>query len=94
MVIVEASLYLGSGSTAMGSSDSTLVISRSETRSLSVQSRGESSFGSLLAAFDKGAEDDGSDVEGESANGGTAADGLAGSGTELELGDASGSVLE
>ena len=93
MVIVEASLYLGSGSTAMGSSDSTLVISRSETRSLSVQSRGESSFGSLLAASDEGAED-GSDVERESDVGGTAAGGLAGSGTELKLGDASGSVLE
>ena len=78
----------------MGSSDSTLAISRSETRSLSVQSGGESSFGSLLAAFDEGAEDDGSDVERESADGGTAAGGLAGSGTELELGDASGSVLE
>ena len=62
--------------------------------SLSVESRRESSFGSLLAAFDEGAEDNGSGVEGESADGGTAADGLAGSGTELELGDASGSVLE
>ena len=86
-------MYLGSGSTAMGSSDSTLAISRSETRSLSVQSGGESLFGSLLAASDEGAED-GSDVERESAGGGTAAGGLAGSGTELELGDASGSVLE
>ena len=83
-------MYLGSGSTAMGSSDSTLVISRSETRSLSVQSGGESLFGSLLAASDEGAED-GSDVERESDVGGTAA---GGSGTELELGDASGSEQE
>ena len=93
VVMVEASLNLGS--TAIGSSRlSTLVMSRSETLSLSEESRRETSVGSLLAAFDKGAEDAGSDVDEESANGGTEADGLTGSGIELGLDDASGSVLE
>ena len=83
------------GSTVIGSSGwSTSVMARSETKYLLEESRGETSVGSLLAAFDEGAEDAGSDIDEESADGGTEADGLTGSGIELGLDDVSRSVLE
>ena len=94
--MVEASLNLGS--TAIGSSGwSTSVMSRSETLSLSEESRREMSEGSLVAVFDGGAEAAvliGSDIEDESADGGAEAAVLTGSGIELGLDDASGSVPE